>query len=154
VSLTCQINTGEHVQAHGAGFIKVNDRYYMVGEDKSRGSNFQNINCYSSIDLVNWAFAGALLTVGGSGDLGPGRVVERPKVLFNKSTGKYVLFMHIDSGKYAEAKVGVAIGDTPCGKYRYVGSWRPFGHESRDMGVFEDNDGTGYLLSEDVSLHD
>ena len=62
----------------------------MIGEDKSRGSNFQNVNCYSSPNLVDWTYAGALLSVGDSGDLGRGRVVERPKVLFNKSTRKYV----------------------------------------------------------------
>jgi sucrose-6-phosphate hydrolase SacC (GH32 family) len=123
----------------------------MVGEDKAKGSNFQNINCYSSSNLADWMFAGALLSKQGSGDLGPGRVVERPKVLHNKRTGKYVLFMHIDSGDYKEAKVGVAVGDIVCGKYRYVGSWRPLGHESRDMGVFQEDDGTAYLLSEDVS---
>jgi hypothetical protein len=124
----------------------------MFGEDKSKGSNFQNINCYSSPDLVDWSFAGALLSLQPSGDLGPGRVVERPKVLFNKPTGKYVLFMHVDSGDYKEAKVGVAVGDSVCGRYRYRGSWRPLGHQSRDLGAFQDDDGSGYLLSEDVGV--
>jgi hypothetical protein len=33
----------------------------------------------------------------GSGDLGPGRIVERPKVIYNSTTGKYVLWTHIDN---------------------------------------------------------
>lgn len=37
-------NTGTHVQAHGAGVIKVDSTYYLIGEDKTNGSAFQNIN--------------------------------------------------------------------------------------------------------------
>jgi beta-xylosidase len=140
-----------HLQAHGPGIIKVENRYYMIGEDKLNGSNFQNVNCYASTNLVEWSFAGALLSRTSSGDLGPNRVVERPKVVYNKSTKKYVLYMHIDDGSYKEAKVGVAVGDTVCGKYQYVGSYRPTENQSRDMGLYQDEDGTGYLLSEDVS---
>ncbi|KAI0206879.1 carbohydrate-binding module family 35 protein [Astrocystis sublimbata] len=142
-------NTGAHVQAHGAGAIKVGSTYYIVGEDKTQGSNFQNINCYSSANLVEWAYEGALLSRTNSGDLGPNRVVERPKVIYNDSTKKYVLYMHIDSSNYGEAKVGVATGDSVCGKYTYQGSFRPLGFESRDLGLFKDDDGTAYLLTED-----
>lgn len=71
-----------------------------VGEDKTDGSAFQNINCYSSNNLVEWKYEGALLSRTDSGDLGPSRVIERPKVVFNKATNKYVLWMHIDSSNY------------------------------------------------------
>jgi hypothetical protein len=56
--------------------------YYLIGENKLDGSAFQSINCYSSPDLVQWKFENKLLSVGTSGgDLGTGRVVERPHVL-------------------------------------------------------------------------
>jgi len=58
--------------------------------------------------------------------------------------------MHIDSSSYGEAKVGVATGDSVCGSYTYRGSFQPLGFQSRDMGLFKDDDGTGYLLTEDV----
>lgn len=32
----------------------------------------------------------------------------------------------------------------------YLRSFRPLGYQSRDMGLFKDDDGTGYLLTEDV----
>lgn len=121
----------------------------MIGEDKTDGSAFQNINCYASTNLVEWSYVGALLSRTSSGDLGPNRVVERPKVIYNASTKKYVLYMHIDSSNYGEAKVGVATGDTVCGRYNYLGSWRPLGFESRDQGLFQDTDGKAYLLTED-----
>jgi hypothetical protein len=60
------------------------------------------------------------------------------------------MWAHIDSADYGEAKVGVAIGDSVCGKYTYLRSERPLGFESRDSGVFIDDDGKGYLLTEDV----
>lgn len=123
----------------------------MIGEDKTNGSAFQNVNCYSSTDLVSWKYVGALLSQTSSGDLGPNRVVERPKVIYNSSTKKYVLWMHIDDSSYGEAKVGVATGDTVCGKYSYLGSWQPLGFQSRDIGLFQDDDGSAYLLTEDVS---
>lgn len=60
------------------------------------------------------------------------------------------MWMHADSSNYGDAKVGVATSDTVCGKYNYIGSFRPLGFESRDMGLFKDDDGKAYLLTEDV----
>lgn len=132
--------------------IEVDGTYYLIGEDKTGGSAFQNINCYSSKDLVSWTYVGALLSQTSSGDLGPSRVVERPKVIYNSSTKQYVLYLHVDDSSYGEAKVGVATGDSVCGKYSYLGSWRPLGFQSRDIGLYQDDDGKAYLLTEDVSL--
>jgi hypothetical protein len=107
----------EHLQAHGAGLVYEDGLYYLIGEDKTEGSSFQNINCYSSPDLVQWTYEAALLSrTAEAGDLGPSRVVERPKVLYNDQTGKYVLFVHIDSSDYGEAKLGLAEGTTVCGQ--------------------------------------
>ncbi|KAK4031616.1 glycosyl hydrolase [Parachaetomium inaequale] len=146
---TWTTSNSEPLQAHGAGLIQVDGVYYMVGEDKSGGSSFENVNCYSSKDLVQWTYVGALLSRTSSGDLGPNRVVERPKVIYNDKTRKYVLWMHMDSSSYGEARVAVASGDSVCGKYTYHRSFQPLGRESRDMGLFKDDDGKGYLLTED-----
>jgi hypothetical protein len=70
--------------------------------------------------LVQWTFVNRLVTVQSSGDLGPNRVVERPKILFNDATQKYVMWMHIDSSSYGEAKTGVATSATVCGNYTYL----------------------------------
>jgi hypothetical protein len=59
------------------------------------------------------------------------------------------MYLHIDSQDYSDARVGFAVSETPAGPYRYLGSERPLGYQSRDIGVFQDHDGSGYLLSED-----
>ncbi|KAI0015134.1 galactan 1,3-beta-galactosidase [Xylariomycetidae sp. FL0641] len=143
-------NEPAHIQAHGAGIIQDGSTYYLIGEDKTDGSAFQNINCYSSTDLVQWTYEGALLSESeDGGDLGPDRVVERPKVIYNDETGLYVMYMHIDDSDYAEAKVGVATSSSVCGTYEYQYSFQPLGFQSRDVGLFKDDDGSAYLLTED-----
>ncbi|KAM0139195.1 hypothetical protein ACHAO1_003070 [Botrytis cinerea] len=158
----------QHIQAHGGGIIQVGSTYYWAGENKLNGSAFQSINCYSSTDLVNWKFNSYLLTLQSSGDLGPNRVVERPHIMYNAATAKYVMWMHIDSSNYGEAKAGVATSDslmssTVAENYDLQmtstenetdekfnrGASQPLGYQSRDLNVFKDTDGTGYLLTED-----
>ena len=140
---------GQRLQAHGAGFFMVGSTYYMVGEDKSAGSTFTAVACYSSADLVHWTRQADALSRQASGDLAGGRIVERPKVLYNSTTKKYVMWMHIDNTSYADRRAGVATSTTPCGPYTYLGATGPLGHQSRDLGLFKDADGTAYLMHDD-----
>lgn len=140
---------GRVAQLHGIGVLRLGDRFYAWGEDKTRGAAFGGVACYSSPDLATWTSHGhALAPDPEVPDLAPGRVVERPKVLRNPA-GRFVMFLHIESPDYADARVGWAVADHPEGPYSYVRSERPLGNVSRDIGVFQDTDGTGYLLSED-----
>jgi hypothetical protein len=139
-------DTGEVAQLHGVGIQRFGDRYYAWGEDKRAGSLFTAVACYSSPDLTEWRFEGNSL-VAGDGELGPDRIIERPKVL-RRPDGAYVMFLHVDTRDYSFARVGYAISDNPVGPFRYVGSERPLGNVSRDIGVYQE-DGVGYLLSED-----
>ena len=146
-------NRGTLIQAHGGGMIQVGSTYYWFGEDKtgeaSGSAFFLNVPCYSSTDLVHWTFVNNVLTKQPGGDLGPNRIIERPKVIYNSTTKQYVMYMHVDSPSYSDARVGVATSSTVCGNYSYRGSFRPLGYQSRDMNLFKDDDGTAYLLSED-----
>lgn len=150
-------NRGQHVQAHGGGIIKQNGVYYWFGEDRSKGldPSRRYVSCYSSTDLVHWTFRNQVLKQADPENFGPTFVLERPKVFYNAKTKKYVMYMHIDGpepgkqGNYHLARVGVAVSDTVDGDYRYVKSFRPLGHESRDIGQFIDDDGTSYLIFED-----
>jgi hypothetical protein len=140
--------SGNAIQAHGEGIIKVGSTYYLLGEDKTSGANFQNVKCYSSTNLQNWTFVRNVLTRQASGDLGPSRIVERPHVIYNASTSTYVMYMHIDNNNYSERKAGVATSSSVCGSYTYRGSSKPLGHDSLDDNLFLDGT-TGYFMSED-----
>lgn len=83
------------------------------------------------------------------------KVVERPKVMYNESTGKYVMWWHQDgpaSGQYYDAMGGVAVSDSPVGPFKFLGTKRLLPDNPtdagmlRDMNVFVDDDGTGYLI--------
>jgi hypothetical protein len=137
--------SGNLIEAHGAGIIHVGNTYYWFGEDKS-GKNVAYVNVYSSNDLVNWTFKNHALPRQSSGDLGPNRVVERPKVIFDNTTNKYVMYMHIDSGNYGEAKIGVATSSVVDGVYTYQHSFQPNGQQSRDVTIFQDTDGIAYVI--------
>lgn len=152
----------QDINAHGAGVLFHNGVYYLYGEIKKGktwlvpGQTWEDyrvpaggVSCYSSRDLVHWKNEGIALvpTVGDpSSDLDTGRVIERPKVIYNARTRKFVLWMHIDRNDYSYARVGVAVSDRPQGPYRYLGSMRPNGQESRDMTVYQDADGRAYLI--------
>ncbi|MET8995622.1 RICIN domain-containing protein [Amycolatopsis sp. NPDC004169] len=145
---------GRPLQLHGLGIVQVGATYYGFGEDKTgqttANTAFQDIPCYTSTDLANWTHQGIALAKQGSGDLGPNRIVERPKVLYNATTRTYVMYLHIDNTGYSDQRVGVATSATPCGPYSYRGSFQPLGNQSRDIGLFQDTDGTAYLLSENA----
>jgi hypothetical protein len=110
---------GNVIQAHGEGIIEVDGKYYWLGEDKTNGSAFQNVKCYASSDLKNWTFVNNVLTRQASGDLGPNRVIERPHVIYNRSTSQFVMYMHVDNSNYTDRKAGVATSSSVCGSYTY-----------------------------------
>lgn len=144
-------DTGKPIQAHGAGVIQVGKTFYWVGENKTNETSvgyFQGLSCYSSTDLQTWHLEGTALALQSSGDLTSGNIVERPKIIYNTSTKQYVMYMHIDSSSYSEQKVGVATSSTPCGPYTYHGSFQPLGNPSLDMTLFQDTDGSAYLVGE------
>lgn len=142
-------NRGEVVSAHGANLVKDNTRYYLFGENHSDTSNaFAGFTCYSSADLYNWKWEGMALPVQDSGRLGPHRVGERPKVMRCPKTGEYVMLMHTDSLGYKDPCIGYATAATITGPYTFRGPLLLNGKTIRkwDMGTFQDEDGSGYLL--------
>jgi hypothetical protein len=142
---------GQHIEAHGGGILKLGDTYYWFGEDRgqtnSRGRRY--VSCYSSTNLAQWAFRNQVVKLADPEQLGRGWILERPKVFYNAPTKKFVMYAHIDNGSYKFASVAVLTSDTVDGDYQYLKSFRPLGHESRDIGQFIDDDGAAYLIFED-----
>ncbi|MGW0820205.1 family 43 glycosylhydrolase [Streptomyces sp. NPDC002845] len=149
--------SGNPVHAHGGGVIKVGSHYYWFGENRNADNTFRYVSAYRSTDLKNWEFRRHVLTQSTHSELAVANI-ERPKVMYNAATGKFVMWMHKENGvNYSEARAAVAVSDTVDGDYTWQGSFRPLGqHMSRDITVFVDTDGTGYMVSaarENYDLH-
>ncbi|GHT58748.1 hypothetical protein AGMMS50239_03910 [Bacteroidia bacterium] len=124
-------NNGVHVNAHGGGILYHEGKYYWFGEHKGERSSaaFVGVTCYSSNDLYNWTYEGVALPVENNpnSDIVSGCVLERPKVIYNAKTKKFVLYFHLElKGKgYEAARVGIAVSDKAAGPYTYLKSYRP-----------------------------
>ncbi|PWW37967.1 F5/8 type C domain-containing protein [Paenibacillus pabuli] len=137
---------GKPIQANSGNILKVGSTYYWYGEHAVSGK-FDSVNVYTSTDLKNWTFSNAILTKDSATELASSKI-ERPKVIYNAATKQYVLWAHYENGTdYNLGRVAVATSSTPNGKFTYEGSFRPLDYESRDMTVFIDTDGTGYLIT-------
>lgn len=147
---------GNAIQAHGGCILKHGEKWYWYGEHKGADNvpcstrvDVIGISCYSSPDLVNWHYEGLALCADRENPgslLAPAGVCERPKVIFCAKTGRFVMWMHLDSSDYVAACTGVAVSDRPQGPFRLVRTMQPNRQDSRDMTLFEDMDGTFYLI--------
>jgi fibronectin type 3 domain-containing protein len=186
-------SNGNPIDAHGPGIMydEKNQKYYWYGEYHKGTWPSGGVRVYSSTDLLNWKDEGMALTMIKSmddftndplisklyagrtdtsniwADIRTVRIIERPKVIYNEKTKKYVMWAHIDGDKnplsdnqnYGKAQAGYAISDTPTGPFIYQKSYRmdqvPAGQTdyqpgnpgmARDMNLFKDDDGTAYLI--------
>ena len=140
---------GNIVNAHGACIVEDGGKYWLFGEYKSDESNaFPGFGCYSSTNLVDWKFERVVLPVQKDGILGSDRVGERVKVMRCPTTGEYIMLMHADDLKYNDPHIGIAVCDRIDGDYTLLGDLEYNGEPIRrwDMGTFQDDDGSGYLL--------
>lgn len=183
-----QDTDGQPINAHGGGFLFHAGTYYWYGENKTGKTylpdcnkswggtrvDLTGISCYSSTNLTEWKNEGLVLRAVAddtNSDLHVSKVVERPKVIYNRHTKKFVMWLHVDSANYAAARAGVAVSDTPTGPFTYLESFRPnagvwpanvtpadkvinssnhlardfaAGQMARDMTLFVDEDGQAY----------
>ena len=123
---------GKHINAHGGGFLIHNNTYYWFGEHKSYGKGGHKakvgVGVYSSKDLVNWKNEGIALRVKKDtlSKLQEGSIVERPKVIYNKKTNKFVMWFHheLKDKGYKAALTGVAVSNNVVGPFEYIDSFR------------------------------
>lgn len=167
------------------------EKWWWVGEDKTNGYR-GGICAYSSEDLYNWTYEGMIMRNVTSREQldtedyfknlyadytekqldnvyicinDTTSVIERPKMIFNEETGKYLLWFHADgptetsNANYAAASAGVAVSDSPYGPFRFIDRYRlnvcPEDQEdmypsskgmARDMNLFIDDDKTAYII--------
>lgn len=158
---------GNILHAHGGHMLKWEDYWYWYGENRTDN---RYVSVYKSGDLINWTFCRHALTADSPtaehrvrtdrklrSESGGKINVERPKVLYNKKTNQFVMWMHIENGvDYLDAACGIAVCDRPDGEFTYLGCFNPFGYMSRDCTLFQDKDGTAYFISasrDNADLH-
>ena len=92
---------GNRIQAHGGSLHHENGWFYWYGEDKStttstNGVWHNGISCYRSQDLYNWEKLPHLVEADSEDSdspFFPTNMMDRPHILRNESTGKYILFI-------------------------------------------------------------
>lgn len=147
---------GNAIQAHGGCILWHQGKWYWYGEHKGAGNvpgttrvDVVGISCYSSKDLLSWHYEGLALEADRKDSkslLAPSGVCERPKVIFHAGTGQFVMWMHLDSADYVAACTGVAVAKRPEGPFELVRTMQPNRQDSRDMTLFEDADGSRWLI--------
>jgi beta-xylosidase len=132
---------GVPINAHGGGVLFHGGTYFWFGEHKIEGEAGNaaqvGVHVYSSTDLYRWKDAGVALAVEDDprSPIARGCILERPKVIFNAQTGKFVMWFHLEPKNvgYSGALSGVAVADTAAGPYRFLRSFRP------NAGVWPEN---------------
>ncbi len=157
---------GEIINAHDGGIIFVSGKYYWyglalraLGQDKGEkngAATETGINLYSSNNLLEWNYEGVVLST--SNDVqsplrSPMRL-ERPKIIYNKKTKKFVMWFHYVGypGNHGQeigfADAGVAVSDKITGPFKYIGHHRPINDSGavKDCTLFMENDSTAYFI--------
>eukprot|EP00928_Gymnodinium_smaydae_P070894 TRINITY_DN54636_c0_g1_i1.p1 TRINITY_DN54636_c0_g1~~TRINITY_DN54636_c0_g1_i1.p1 ORF type:complete len:625 (-),score=118.48 TRINITY_DN54636_c0_g1_i1:56-1930(-) len=130
---------GNRIEAHGAGMLysEPHGRWYWYGESKKGENEEAGINCYSSASLAGpWTFEGRVLSdhnVHVDGWKHP-FILERPKVIYNEKTKKYVMWFHVDHKKMP----GAAILQTSAVRHKRLKRHARHHHEKQQR---EDRDG-------------
>jgi len=125
--------SGVPINAHGGGIIYHEGIYYWFGEHKIAGEAGNHahvgVHAYSSPDLHAWKDEGIALEMSDEpgSEIARGCILERPKVIYNRSTREFVMWFHLElkESGYASARSGVAVADRVTGPYRFVHSLRP-----------------------------
>ncbi len=125
--------SGSHINAHGGGMLFHDGQYHWFGEHKGSGKGGSlarvGVRVYTSPDLEHWTDAGVALAVSDDpgSEIRAGCRIERPKVVFNEATGKFVMWFHLELAGhgYNAARAGIAVSDSVHGPYTYLGSVRP-----------------------------
>lgn len=158
--------TGNIINASDGGIIYADGAYHWYGmalrdlpfDGAGRGgqATTTGVVMYRSNDLQSWEYEGVILACSDNPEhplYGPMRF-ERPKIIYNEKTGKYVLWCHYvkypgDHGfTDGTGDAGVAVCDCVNGSYEWLGHKRPIDDKGyvRDCTLFQDEDGSAYFV--------
>ena len=157
---------GNIINASDGGIIFADGKYFWYGQAmrnigfglKGTGGQVTDtgVAMYSSPDLLNWSYEGIVLSVeeGEDNPLRPPLRFERPKIIYNDKTEKYVLWCHYikypgdHSFGIGGGEAAIAVADKVTGPYKIVKIMRPINDEGvvRDCTLYKDADGSAYFV--------
>lgn len=149
---------GERIQAHGGSVIYIDGVYYWYGENKEKtdGKNgiwHWGVRCYSSKDLYNWEDCGIIIPPepdDPNSSLHPTSCMDRPHIIYNQSTKKFVCWLKIMEKNGAQTGT-VLIADHILGPYKKVREGlRVLGMSAGDFDLAVADDGKAYYYFERV----
>jgi hypothetical protein len=166
--------SGNIINASDGGVIYVDGRYYWYGMalralpagNHGEGGEQTTVGVvmYSSADLYNWDYEGVILPCSDdpNHDLYAPMRLERPKIIYNDKTKKFVLWTHYvgypgDHGlEIGTSEAGIASCDTINGQYEWHGYTRPIDELGavRDSTLYKDKDGSAYFVYDRVVNED
>lgn len=148
---------GERIQAHGGSVITVGDTFYWYGENKEKttGENaiwHWGVRCYSSKDLYNWKNEGIIISPepdDPASVLHPSSFMDRPHIVYNEKTKKYVAWLKIMGDP---AFFAVLTADHILGPYEMVNpKVNPCGLQAGDFDIQTDPEtGKAYLYCDNL----
>lgn len=149
---------GKPIQAHGFSvfFNETEKRWYWYGENKEKTDGKGNIwhwgvRLYASSDLYNWEDRGLIIPPTPedlSSPLHPTYCMDRPHILYNAKTGKYVAWLKIMAGEVGQF-MSVLTADRFEGPYTFVRKiYKPLDMDTGDFCLHADPDGKAYIWFE------
>ena len=145
---------GKPIHAHGFQIFEKDGTYYWYGENKEHthlGSNVWTwgIRAYRSKDFYNWEDMGLIIepdTVNTTSPLHYSQTLDRPHILYNRNTGKWVCWIKsMDTDGYFV----ILQADRFEGPYSIVKSLKPEGFGVGDFDMYCDpKTGKGYVWFE------
>ncbi|WP_350351707.1 family 43 glycosylhydrolase [Microbacterium sp. A8/3-1] len=139
---------GERIQAHGGSMFYENGTFYWYGENKEKttpgsGNWHWGIRAYASTDLYNWEDVGLIIPpVSDDPDspLHPAQKTDRPHIIFNEETGKYVCWIKVmGTGSHDTQRSTILTADNLLGPYEIVRQGlEPLGMSAGDFDLVVD----------------
>lgn len=149
---------GNRIQAHGGSVMYIDGTYYWYGENKEKTTGKDDIwhwgvRCYTSKDLYNWEDQGLIIPPepdDPASSLHPTANMDRPHILYNKETGKYVCWLKIMKKDGTQGET-ILTADHILGPYTKVREGlHPLGMSAGDFDLAVAEDGKGYYYFERV----
>ena len=148
---------GERIQAHGGSVFYEDGVYYWYGENKEKTDGISDIwhwgvRCYTSTDLYNWEDRGLIIAPepdDENSSLHPFAYLDRPHIIYNKQTKKYVCWLKIMNRDGQTETVLTA--DSILGPYTKVREGlHPLNMSAGDFDLAVAEDGKAYYYFERV----